>query len=208
MGYFPFFVELSGQPGLIVGGGSVALRKLEKLLPFGPRLTVVAPEIDPAIRQLEGVRLLECPFAPEDLEGQAFVIAATDSRPVNQQVAALCRARRILVDVADDGSEGTFLFPALVRRGDLTVGISTGGASPGAAAYLRRQVEALLPQRLEEILDFIQTQREQIKSEVPEEARRTLLRRLLEQAMAFGRPLTGEETEHIWRAVMAQEENG
>ena len=57
-------------------------------------------------------------------------------------------------------------------------------------------------------MDFIQTQREQIKSEVPEEARRTLLRRLLEQAMAFGRPLTGEETEHIWRAVMAQEENG
>ncbi len=87
MAYFPFFVDLAGQPGLIVGGGAVALRKAEKLLPYGPALTVAAPELCPKLRTLPGLTLLERPFRPSDLEGMAFAIAACGDRAGTRQVS-------------------------------------------------------------------------------------------------------------------------
>ncbi len=206
MGYFPFFMELAGRRGLVIGGGAVALRKLGTLLPLGPQLTVVSPEMLPAVRALEGLQLLERPFAPEDLEGRDFVIAAAGSRAVNRQAAALCRARGILVDVADAGEEGTFLFPALVRRGRVSVGISTGGASPGMAAYLARRIEALLPEGLEEILLFMERQRRQTGPAAPE--RWAMLQALLERCMEAGRPLTAAETAAVIGAAGRQEGEG
>ena len=87
MGYFPFFVELTGKQGLVVGGGAVALRKVQKLMPYGPALTVVAPEFCGALRETSGVTLLERPFAPEDLAYRDFVIAATDDHGLNLRIA-------------------------------------------------------------------------------------------------------------------------
>lgn len=81
MGYFPFFVDLQGKAGLVVGAGAVARRKVEKLLPFGARLRVVAPEICPALRELPGVTLDQRLFRPEDLEGVDFAVAAAGQRP-------------------------------------------------------------------------------------------------------------------------------
>lgn len=196
MSCFPFFIELSGRPALIAGGGAVALRKIEKLLPYGPRLTVVAPAIAEEIAALPGLRLLRRPFRPEDLEGMAFAIAATAEREVNHQIAALCRDRGILVNVVDDPAACTFLFPALVKRGELSVGISSGGASPSAAIYLKECVAALLPDHLEDMLDMLKTARPGIKAALPEEADRArafdaLFRRCLEA----GRSLTAAEIE-------------
>ena len=166
MSYFPFFMEMEGRPGLIVGGGTVACRKVEKLLPYGPRLTVVAPEIAPEIAAVKGLTLLRRPFRPEDLEGMAFVISAAP--PVNRQVAELCRERHLPVNVVDDRELCSFLFPALVKRGSLSVGISTGGASPTAAIYLKEQIAALLPENFEELLAFLDSLRPMLKVEIPE----------------------------------------
>lgn len=200
MAYFPFFTDLTGKPGLIVGGGAVALRKIEKLLPFSPQLSVIAEHICPEIRRIPGLTCLERPFAPGDEAGSFFVIAATDSREVNRQVSGLCRAGNIPVNVADDAELCTFLFPALIRRGSLTVGISTGGASPTAAACLREQAEQLLPERTEDILDFLHAERETLRAEIPEAAeRRELLRKLFFAAMEAGRPLTEAETARLCR---------
>ncbi len=140
MGYFPFFMDLEGREGLVVGGGAVALRKLQKLLPYGPRLTVAAPELLAEIEALPGLTRLRRSFAPAMLEGKGFVIAATDDREVNRGIAALCRERGIPVNAVDDKEQCTFLFPALVKRGYLTVGVSTAGASPSAAAWVGRSV--------------------------------------------------------------------
>ena len=90
MAYFPFFVDLSGSRGLIVGGGAVALRKVQKLLPYGPELTVVAPELRREFEELEGLELARRPFDEGDLEGRAFVVAATGDRQVYHRVAELC----------------------------------------------------------------------------------------------------------------------
>ena len=169
MGYFPFFIDLAGRAGLVVGGGSTALRKLEKLKPYGPALTAAALAFCPEIEGMEGVTLLRRPFREEMLEGQFFAIAATDDPAVNHRVAALCRERGILVNVVDDREECTFLFPALVGRGALSVGVSTGGSSPTAAVWLKERIDGLLPQNMEEILTFLDSQRAEARRRYPGE---------------------------------------
>ena len=198
MGYFPFFVELTGSAGLIVGGGAVAVRKVEKLLPYGPRLTVVAPELDEALRSIPGLQLERRVFAPGDLEGVAFVVAAAGDTETNHEVARLCRERSIPVNVVDDKQACTFLFPALVKRGELSVGISTGGSSPTAAVWLKEEIEGLLPDGLEDILSWLESMRPELKAQVPESVRRAaLFRELFCAGLAAGRPLTREETERV-----------
>ena len=196
MAYFPFFVELDHQEGLIVGGSTVALRKIEKLLPYGPRLTVCAPGISPEIQAIPGLRLLRQAFAPELVEDKAFVIAATDDRELNHRISELCRARRIPVNVVDDRDYCSFLFPALVKRGSLSVGISTGGASPTGAIYLKERINALIPERFGEILACLDSAREPVKEALPDEAGRSrCFAALFAACMERGGPLNREETE-------------
>lgn len=196
MGYFPFFIDLSGKRGLVAGGGTVALRKVEALLPYGPRLTVASPDILPELAA-EAVTLLREPFSPALLEGMDFVIAATDNREANREIAASCGERRIPVNVVDDPEACTFLFPALVKRGTLSVGISTGGASPSAAVWVKEQVAAVLPERFEEILDYLGAVRPRVKEFVPESRRAAVYARLFEACMALARPLEKEELSRI-----------
>ena len=189
MGYFPFFMELEGREGLVVGGGAVAARKVQKLQLYGPRLTVAAPEILPEIAELPGVTLLRRAFAPGMLEGKCFVIAATDSREVNRGIAALCRERGIPVNAVDDKEACTFLFPALVKRGDLTVGVSTAGASPSAAAWVGRRVSERLPEDFGELLDYLASLRPMVQKRVAEENRAAVFARLFSDCMEQGFPL-------------------
>lgn len=183
MGWFPFFIQLEGTRGLLVGGGRVALRKAEKLLPFGAQLTVVAPCICPPLAALPGLTLCRRAFADSDLSpAPDFVIAATGDRALDRRIAALCRARRILVNVVDDPAACGFYFPALVQRGRLCIGISTGGASPTAAAWLRQKIEALLPPGFDGILGRLAARREAVKAEGGSEAKRA---ERLQQAFAL-----------------------
>ena len=183
MGWFPFFIQLEGARGLLVGGGRVALRKAEKLLPFGAQLTVVAPCICPPLAALPGLTLCRRAFADSDLSpAPDFVIAATGDRALDRRIAALCRTRRILVNVVDDPAACGFYFPALVQRGRLCIGISTGGASPTAAAWLRQKIEALLPPGFDGILDRLAARREAVKAEGGSEAKRA---ERLQQAFAL-----------------------
>lgn len=189
MGYFPFFVDLEGREGLVVGGGAVALRKLQKLLPYGPRLTVAAPELLAEIEALPGLTRLRRSFAPAMLEGKGFVIAATDDREVNRGIAALCRERGIPVNAVDDKEQCTFLFPALVKRGDLTVGVSTAGSSPSAAAWVGRRVSERLPEDFGELLDYLASLRPMVQKRVAEENRAAVFARLFSDCMEQGFPL-------------------
>ena len=194
MAYFPFFVHLEDKRGLVVGGGAVALRKAEKLLPYGPRLTAVAPEFRPEFRELQGVELLRRPFEQTDLKDCDFAVVATDDRALNRDAAELCKERRIPVNVADSREDSTFLFPALLRRGELSVGVSASGASPAAAAWVRDRFAQALPENLEEILEFLEDVREPLRQAVPDgETRRRLLASLAVACMEAGRPLTEAE---------------
>lgn len=206
MGYFPFFIDLEHKEGLIVGGGRVALGKTQRLLPYGPRLTVAAPQLLPDFYDLAGVVLLEESFVPELLEGRFFVIAATGDVALDRSIARLCREENILVNVVDDREACTFLFPSLVKRGSLSVGVSTGGASPSMAAWLRREVEELLPERTEEVLDFLQGQRPLVKEAIADETRRAeLFQALFRACLEAGGPISLPEADAMLAAALNKE---
>ena len=173
MAYFPFFVDLEGKRGLIIGGGQVALRKAERLLPYGPQLTVAAPAVLPALAALPGVTVLQRAFGEDLLEdGPFFVIAAAADPSVNHQAAAACQVRGIPVNVVDDRAACSFLFPALVQRGKLTVGISTGGASPTAAIHVKQAVQQALPENFAVMLDWLEAQRALVQEQIADPAAR------------------------------------
>lgn len=194
MPYFPMFIDLQDRPCLIIGGGQVACRKAEKLLPYAPRLTVIAPDTCCELESLPGVTLLRRPYVPADLDGMALVIAATDNTDLNRAISAACRAKNIPVNVVDDRENCSFLFPCLVQKGALSVGISTGGASPTAAVWLKEQVSALIPSEFDKILVWLEALRPQFKEEIADETHRaSLFSALFYACLAAGRPLTQAE---------------
>ena len=124
-----------------------------------------------------------------------LVIAATDDPAVNRQVSSLCRQQNIPVNVADDPALCTFLFPALVQQGSFSAGISTGGASPVAAAYFKERLEDILPERLEDLLGWLERLRPFLKAAIPDQTRRAgAFHRLFDACMEKGAPLTEAET--------------
>lgn len=188
MTYFPMFIDLKNKPVLVVGGGIVALRKLQKLAPYGPVPTVVAPDILAEIEALPQVKICRRAFDESDLELQPeLVIAATDDVQLNCRISDLCQAKRIPVNVVDDPEKCTFIFPALVQQGDFSAGICTGGASPTAAIYYKEQLQKLLPENLDEILKELESKRQEIKNAIPDQAiRADLFRKMFENCLNDG----------------------
>ena len=161
-----------------------------------------------ALEQAGKLRLLRRAFRPKDLEGNRLAVAATGDRGVNRQIAALCRARGILVNVADDQEACTCKFPAVVRRGGLTIGVSTGGASPTAARFFKERIEALIPAgegELADILDFLARSRAVVRERLPEGARGPVFAALFDRCMALGRGLSGEELEEVLKEAARDE---
>ena len=101
MPHFPLFIDLKDRPCLIVGGGRVACRKVEKLLPYGPDITLVAPEFCPELAEMEGISLLRRSYCDADIHGMALVIAATDDTELNRRISAACREQNIPVNVSN-----------------------------------------------------------------------------------------------------------
>lgn len=163
MAFFPLFISLDELPCLVVGGGKVALRKVKTLLEYGARVTVVAPQTESQIDRMDGVEIRKREFRETDLQGMRIVFAAASSQECNRYVAALCRERQILVNVADVPEECDFFFPALVRRKDVVIGISTGGKSPAAAGRIREELDRQLPDSLGDFVDEIGDLRTRIK---------------------------------------------
>lgn len=144
MGFYPVALELAGRRCVVVGGGVVAERRLAGLLAAGATVTVIAPTLTPALAALtaEG-RIRHAPraYRAGDLAGFDLAFAATDAGDVNAALAAEARARGVWVNAADDPAHCDLILPAVVRRGDLTVAVSTGGTSPALARAVREELE-------------------------------------------------------------------
>ncbi|MBD5550346.1 MAG: uroporphyrinogen-III C-methyltransferase [Lachnospiraceae bacterium] len=197
MPWFPMFINLKNKSVLIIGGGAVALRKLQKLMPYGVIPTVIAPHVLPEFETLPDVRLRKRSFRVSDLRPRpSLVIAATDNKETNRRISVLCYKRHIPVNVADDPALCSFLFPALIQQGTFSAGISTGGASPVATAYFKERLRELLPESLDKLLSWLECIRPALKASIPEQHKRAaVFRRLFDACMAKGAPLTQEETE-------------
>jgi precorrin-2 dehydrogenase/sirohydrochlorin ferrochelatase len=143
---YPVFLDLSGVSVLMVGGGTIALRKVSSLAEAGAAVTVVAPVVVPELVALAAA-VERRPYEPGEAAGYQLVVTATDDPAVNAQVAADARAAQVWVNSADDPQNCSFILPAVARRGLVTVAVSTGGASPALAGHLRTQIadEVLTP---------------------------------------------------------------
>lgn len=137
MGFYPAFLNLSGKECLVVGGGILALHKTADLHAAGAKVTVVSPRVAPAFFQWKDVRVVRRRFRVEDLSPAPWlVVAATDDEALHAEISALCRARRVWVNVVDRPPLCDFIVPAVVRRGPVTFAVSTGGLSPAMAKVL------------------------------------------------------------------------
>ncbi|MEQ2565273.1 MAG: bifunctional precorrin-2 dehydrogenase/sirohydrochlorin ferrochelatase [Ruminococcus sp.] len=184
MGYFPFFVDVENQNCLVVGGGVVALRKIEKLLPFNPNITVVSPKVHKEILSIKNINIIKRKFDFNDLKEKSFVITATDDKVLNKEIYNSCKENNIPVNTVDDKDNCSFIFPALARNNGVTVAISTSGKSPIYAKYLRKKIESLI-QDSESIVDNLSKYREKIKNEISlEENRKVAFEKLLEYSLS------------------------
>ncbi len=140
---YPIMLDLTGVRVLVVGGGRIALRKIEGLLAAGADVVVVAPSILDGIGHL-AVTTVDRSYEIDDLDGVRLVITAADDPAVNAAVAADATERGIWVNSADDPANCTFILPAVARDGAVTVAVGTGGASPALASHLRAELEKWL----------------------------------------------------------------
>ena len=179
---FPAFIKLEGRPCLAVGAGSVGALKIASLLDCGARVTVVAPQAAPEVQRLASrgaVGWVERGFVADDLEGMFLVIAATSSAEVNRAIFLEAHRRGILCNSVDDPPNCDFYFPAVVRRGDLQIAISTAGESPALAQRIRRELEDALDESLGAQVRQIGAMRRKILTTHPASEERKRLLQLL-----------------------------
>ncbi len=180
--FLPIMLNCEGQQVVVIGGGAVAERKVSGLLEAGAVVKVISPSLTDTLVALAKKGLMtwhDRAYAPGDLRGAFLVYAATNDRAVNEEIALECRQLGIHVNVASHAEAGNFITPGVVRRGRLTVAVSTLGAGPLAAAKIKSMLEEALDAAYEPYLDFVHTMRTRIKEkESSAEVRGRLLRKL------------------------------
>ena len=137
---YPVGLVVEGRPCLVVGGGPVAARKAQGLLDGGASVTVVAPDVSPAMGALAGVHIEKRAYRAGDAAAYRLVIAATNDPAVNAAVHADAEASGVWVNAADDPDHCSVVLPAVLRRGSVTIAVSTGGDSPALAVWLRDRI--------------------------------------------------------------------
>jgi precorrin-2 dehydrogenase len=166
MGFIPIFLQVEGEPCLVVGGGEVALRKVEALVAAGASVTVISPVVTAALADVAAFReisVLQRAYRQGDMTGYRLVYAATDDRQLNQHLYEDATRLKIPINVADSPAFCSFIVPATIRRGRLQVAISTGGASPALARRVRERMESWLGEELEVLLEILAGARNWLK---------------------------------------------
>ena len=195
--YLPVFLDLSGRRCVVVGGGRIAEGRTRLLAAHGAVLRVVAPELTDGLEvMVADGRIADFrrrAFAPGDLDGAFLVLAATNDRDVNAKIAEMTRAHGMLCNVADDPQACDVQFPALMRRGDLALAISTGGASPAVTAAVRARLEDVFGPEWGDLLALLGDLREATKQRYPQPAlRAAAVRELLDDGHVLALLRAGE----------------
>ncbi|MFQ5614078.1 MAG: bifunctional precorrin-2 dehydrogenase/sirohydrochlorin ferrochelatase [Anaerolineae bacterium] len=178
MTYYPITLNLENRRCLVVGGGPVAQRKVAELLAAGARVVVIAPQVTADLRQWADDGCLEWRTRlaeADDVAGAILVIAATDDPASNALIWEASRAHGALVNAVDDLPHCDFIAPAIVRRGQVTIAISTGGNSPALAAHLRRYLEGAVGPEYGLLAELLGSLRKRVMAELPDPGQRAAL---------------------------------
>ena len=165
--FYPVFLNISRKKCVVVGGGQVARRKVRALLEHGASVEVISPDPCPELNKLVEtgeVKVLRRRYQAGDLQGAFLAIAATDNSDINQQVIKEAQGKAVLVNAVDDAENSDFIVPSYLRRGDMTIAVSTAGRSPALARKIRTRLEKELGDEYASLVSLI--------GEVRAEARR------------------------------------
>ncbi|MBF0096202.1 MAG: bifunctional precorrin-2 dehydrogenase/sirohydrochlorin ferrochelatase [Magnetococcales bacterium] len=209
---FPLFLQLTGRPCLVIGGGRVAMEKATRLLEFGAVLTIVAPQLvaqlQQRVAQHEATWIPEL-FQEEHLQGMWFVVSTLRDPEINQRILAEANRRCIFLNVVDQPAFCSSHWPAILSRPPVTVAFSTAGTAPALAGYLRRTLNEALPPRLDELATWLAYWRKQVQPILPElEARGEFWRHLF--ALGIVEKFAGgeqEQAEELIRRALQTLEN-
>lgn len=162
MSYFPAFLKLDNQKILIVGGGNIAFEKLERLLDFTNDITVISPQLSQKMRETildKNLTLYERKYKKTDIKDFAIVVVAVDDIPLQAEIFKESKQYNCLCNSVDSVEYCDFIFPSYVKKDDLTIAISTSGASPALAKHLRIYLQNLIPTGISEFLQEMKTLR-------------------------------------------------
>jgi precorrin-2 dehydrogenase/sirohydrochlorin ferrochelatase len=180
----------------VIGGGAVAERKVASLVPAGARVTVIAPELSAnlaAWSQRESIHAITRAYRPGDLAGYEIVFVATDDPEVNAAVYEEGKSRSVWVNAADDPAHCDFILPSILRRGTLTVAVSTGAASPALARMVREELESYFSRDYEIVAELAAEVREEL-----------LARGIVPDYDTWHKALTGELRQWVTRGERRQ----
>jgi precorrin-2 dehydrogenase/sirohydrochlorin ferrochelatase len=181
--FYPIYLNLSKRRVVVIGGGAVAERKVESLLGTEALITVISPEVTPRLESLATHNKIEIHrrvYLSGDCIGAALVLSATDDETVSAAVFEEATSAGALVNTADQPQLCDFIMPALVRRGDIAIAISTGGTSPALAAQLRSEIETLIGPEYAQLAELMAQARLEIRRRIPDaEQRKAIHYRIL-----------------------------
>ena len=178
MAKYPIFLELSGRRAVVVGGGAVAVRKAQSLLAAGARLVVVAERIDNMLMILcrdKNVELIKSKYSKDYLAEAVLAIAATNNHRLNRRIYKDCQELEVLCNVVDEPELCDFFVPAVVKRGDLQIAISTEGHCPAYAGHIRKKLEEIFTEEHGQFLAELETLRKRILKDMAEPTERKAL---------------------------------
>ena len=167
MAYYPIFLNLTGQPCIVIGGGAVAERKVEGLLQAGAWVTVVSPTLTSkliSVAAQEAIRHIPRAYQAGDLRGYALAFVATADPGVSAEVATEGRDLGVWVNAADDPSHCDFILPSLLQRGELIVAVSSGGSSPALSRAIREELESYFTEDYTTLAEVVGEVREELKN--------------------------------------------
>jgi precorrin-2 dehydrogenase/sirohydrochlorin ferrochelatase len=163
---YPMFLNISGKRCVVIGGGQVARRKVRTLLEHGASVEVISPDLCPELNKLVEtgeVKVLRRRYQAGDLPGAFLVIAASDDSEINRQVVKEAKGKSVLVNAVDDPENSDFIAPSSVRRGDMTIAISTTGRSPALARKIRTRLEKEFGDEYASLVNLIAEVRTEVK---------------------------------------------
>jgi siroheme synthase-like protein len=160
---YPVNLRLTGRRCVVIGGGSVALQKVRGLLAAGAVVEVIAPTVDDEVASL-AVTVRRRAYERGDLVGAVFAVAATDDPDTNAAVFDEGEAIGVWVNAADDPAHCSATLPAVIRRGPLVIAVSTGGASPAAARWMREQLETMVGEEYGVVTELLAEARAELRA--------------------------------------------
>jgi precorrin-2 dehydrogenase/sirohydrochlorin ferrochelatase len=168
--YYPIMLDLTGKNVVVIGGGKVAERKVKGLREAKANIIVIATEVTAFLKELTEkaeITWVKKRFSPEDVEGAFLIIAATNTREINEAVARAAKSHQLL-NVVDAPEQSTFHVPSVVRRGKLSIAVSTGGASPVLAKKICQEIAEMYDEDYGQYIDFLYECRQYILRNVSE----------------------------------------